>query len=260
MARTYNELTIKQLFISCGHYCPYPECAAELVELSGDEPIILGEIAHIEASSDVGPRGNPNLTARDRDRYANLLILCPTHHTLVDKAPDRFPSAVLRGWKSAAEERTRQQLAAGILSVTFAEISLICNAFADGALQLPSSPMVAVDPSRKMAWNGLTDGVRPFFTAGLALAPMIADYIGRQVQLAPSFARRLRAGFLTEYDRLVAAGEEPDSVYLGLISFGSAAVTSPQDDHHRRRILETAANAVLAHLFEICDVFEAPPA
>ncbi len=257
--RSYNTLTIKQLFIGCGHFCPFPDCSAPIVDFGGDEPVILGDIAHIEASSNDGPRANPKLTQRERDAYGNLLILCPTHHTLVDKAPERFPSATLRSWKSAAEERTRKQLMSGVVSVTFTEISQICNAFADGDISAPSTPMIAVDPSMKMEWNGLTGAVRPFFTTGLALSPMIADFIARQAQLTPSFPGRLRGGFVNEYERLEAEGGDPDSIYLGLVSFGSAAVTRPTDDLHRRQILETAAVGVLAHLFQICEIFEAPP-
>ena len=33
------------------------------------------------------------------DTYSNLILLCPTHHTLIDKADKDFPVPLLRQWK-----------------------------------------------------------------------------------------------------------------------------------------------------------------
>lgn len=260
MARSYLDSTVKQLFISCGHTCPFPGCTLTLIDYGSDPPTILGEIAHIEASSTAGPRGNANLSAKSRDAYENLIVLCPTHHTLVDKDPARFPTEDLRAWKAAAERSVRERLAIAVISISFAEIALICNAYADGTLGTASTPMVAMDPSEKMDHNRLTDRVRPHLTTGLAQAAMVADFLRRQGQIVPAFPARLRSGFLAEYDRLRSDGATPDDVFLGLITFGTTAAAVPQDSLERRFLLQVAAAAVLAHLFEVCDIFESPPA
>ena len=36
------------------------------------------------AESDDGPRANAAMSQKDRDSYPNLILLCPTHHTLID--------------------------------------------------------------------------------------------------------------------------------------------------------------------------------
>jgi hypothetical protein len=41
------------------------------------------------------------------DEYPNLILLCPTHHRLVDKAPADFPPKLLYQWKDQHEAFVR---------------------------------------------------------------------------------------------------------------------------------------------------------
>lgn len=258
MARNYSDLTLKQLFLTSGHYCAFPDCASAIVELTVAGPVILGEIAHIEGSSDDGPRPNPALSASARDAFPNLIVLCAHHHTLVDKIDSAYPAETLREWKLAAEKATAEKLSAGATSVSFAELQIVCNAFADGDVDLPSTPMIAVPPQAKMDTNALTDAIRPTMNVGLAQAPQAADYIRRQAQLSSRFPERLRAGFVREYDRLLGGGVTGDALFLSLIDFGANSAASPQTDSSRFFVIRAAAAAVLCHLFEVCDVFKVP--
>jgi hypothetical protein len=52
---------------------------------ASSSPVVIGEEAHIVAEEDDGPRGDPTMPVSDRNAYANLMLLCPTHHTLIDK-------------------------------------------------------------------------------------------------------------------------------------------------------------------------------
>jgi hypothetical protein len=45
---------------------------------------IIGHIAHIVGHSDTGPRPDPTISEQHRNGYANLVLLCPTHHAEVD--------------------------------------------------------------------------------------------------------------------------------------------------------------------------------
>lgn len=47
--------------------------------------LIVGEEAHIVAEADDGPRGNDEMPKSERNSYANIILLCPTHHTFIDK-------------------------------------------------------------------------------------------------------------------------------------------------------------------------------
>jgi hypothetical protein len=256
--RNYSPLTLKQLFLTSGHYCAYPGCVAAIVELTDGGPTVLGFIAHIEGSSDDGPRANHSLSSAERDSYENLLVLCGHHHTLVDKVDSDYPVEVLRGWKRAAEQATAEKLSIGAISISFAELQIVCNAFADGDVGLVSTPMVAVPPQDKMDANALSDAIRPTMNVGLSQATQVAEYIRRQAQLSSRFPERLRAGFVAEYDRLRLSGLVGDLLFLALIDFGANSASTPQTDMGRLFVIRAAAAAVLCHLFEVCDVFEAP--
>lgn len=54
--------------------------------------ISIAERAHIVAHSDRGPRADVSLPEAERGDPANIVLLCPTCHTKVDKAPDLFPA------------------------------------------------------------------------------------------------------------------------------------------------------------------------
>ncbi len=67
----------------------------------------MGEMAHIIAQSQEGPRGDG---VGGDDTYENLILLCPTHHREVDKAPKgTFPADMLREWKEQHELNISRQ-------------------------------------------------------------------------------------------------------------------------------------------------------
>jgi hypothetical protein len=67
-------------------------------------------MAHVIARSSIGPRGDG---VGGDNSYDNLILLCPTHHTLIDKAPaGTFPPDLLLSWKAAHESRISNSLVA----------------------------------------------------------------------------------------------------------------------------------------------------
>lgn len=78
-----KELDVKLLWGRSGFRCA--NCKVELTA-NGPEDTI-GEMAHIIAKSNDGPRGESDLTPQQRDEYSNLILLCPTCHRVIDKKP-----------------------------------------------------------------------------------------------------------------------------------------------------------------------------
>lgn len=71
-------------------------------------------MAHIIAHSANGPRGG---VKSGDDNYVNLILLCPTHHTIIDKAPEgQFTVERLLQWKATHERRIEESLAAQIFA------------------------------------------------------------------------------------------------------------------------------------------------
>lgn len=81
-----------------------PECNRDLFVFFEDGNITsVEELAHVIAHSDNGPRSEVTLDASARDEYENLLVLCPSCHSEIDKAPKQFPLDLLLKWKTSHE-------------------------------------------------------------------------------------------------------------------------------------------------------------
>jgi formylglycine-generating enzyme required for sulfatase activity len=93
--------TIKRLFSVAGNRCAFPGCTATLV--IGDT--VTAEICHIKAQSGGGPRYDPAQTDEERHAFENLLLLCPSHHKVVDQNPDEYTVERLCEIKVAHEAR-----------------------------------------------------------------------------------------------------------------------------------------------------------
>jgi hypothetical protein len=81
-----SDTTIKRLFARSGNRCAFPKCAVEIVQ--GDT--LVGEICHIKAARPGGPRYDPNQSAAGRHGYDNLILLCGTHHTVIDDDEEAY--------------------------------------------------------------------------------------------------------------------------------------------------------------------------
>ncbi len=91
--------TQKRLFAASAGYCQNPACSRELFDEADGKAFHVAEMAHVFAASSQGPRGRPYLSEAERGAFENLIVLCANCHTMVDKAPDAFPDAIMFGWK-----------------------------------------------------------------------------------------------------------------------------------------------------------------
>jgi len=102
------ELDIKKLWGLAAGRCSNPDCGIECIKFFAADPTIIGEMAHVIARQPKGRRGVPG---GGSNAYENLILLCPTHHTEIDKAPEgTFPVELLHQWKDAHERRIRDAL------------------------------------------------------------------------------------------------------------------------------------------------------
>ena len=88
-------------------------CQIPLVQPSSvpsGAPVIIGEECHIVAQKNLGPRGNSLLTTEERDRYENLILLCPTHHALIDSDVVKYTVEVLQEIKVQHEKQMKIRL------------------------------------------------------------------------------------------------------------------------------------------------------
>ena len=110
---------IKKLWGRAGGRCTICDCDLSPVEHDG----VLGEMAHIVASSTKGPRGDSELPAEDRDSYENLILLCPTDHTKIDDDPNAWSVDKLHSLKRQHEAAIRDKHENGLIPAFEADTS-----------------------------------------------------------------------------------------------------------------------------------------
>jgi hypothetical protein len=88
--------------------CSHPDCKEYLVfEASENDPVTVGEAAHIVARSRNGPRGEFRTPGQPVHTYDNLILLCSHHHTVIDRAHECYSVEQLHSWKAEHEAWVR---------------------------------------------------------------------------------------------------------------------------------------------------------
>lgn len=135
------EIKLRLFAESAGH-CQNPICLQPLfpVKMGGDKHI--AEMAHVIPHGEKGPRHEerPPSEEFETDSFENLMLLCPTCHTIVDKDPNSYSRSTLIEWKSkhlaalahrqgvrCYDERSE---VSGAVSVIMAENQAIWNEYA----------------------------------------------------------------------------------------------------------------------------------
>ncbi|MBY3167389.1 hypothetical protein [Rhizobium laguerreae] len=103
---TISTKTAKMLWGKAAARCSMRGCRKLLVidETETDDPALIGDMAHMVAESEDGPRGVSPLTQEERNRYANLILLCKNHHREIDEQPGEWPVDRLQSIKAQHEE------------------------------------------------------------------------------------------------------------------------------------------------------------
>ena len=83
--------SIKLLWANAGGRCSFTDCGMRLTveQAASSAPYILGEMAHIKGENEGSNRYDSSQTDKQRDSYENLILLCPNHHTLIDKIENK---------------------------------------------------------------------------------------------------------------------------------------------------------------------------
>jgi len=82
-----REKAIKLLWSNAAGLCSFTDCEERLTveQAAHSAPHTLGEMAHIKGKRNGTNRFDETQTDEQRDNYENLILLCPNHHTLIDK-------------------------------------------------------------------------------------------------------------------------------------------------------------------------------
>lgn len=110
----------KLLWGRAKNLCCFPKCPTPLIEdrpdaTTGDiNQTVVGEEAHIRSGRKDGPRYAPDYPADKVDTYANIILLCPTHHTIVDAhGGASYTASELERMRAVHEQEQRWEEADG---------------------------------------------------------------------------------------------------------------------------------------------------
>jgi hypothetical protein len=103
-ARNYTEGTKRALFRLARGTCYFPKCLKPVIEVVEGEPVVAMEIAHIRGAHKGSARFDESMTDEERALFGNLILLCSTHHKLVDRLhPGDYSVETLEQWKRENE-------------------------------------------------------------------------------------------------------------------------------------------------------------
>ena len=249
VSRKYPSSDVKYLYGAAAGRCAFANCRkfVLLPGSSGEKVKQIGKIAHIVAHSVAGPRGDPNYPADKLDTYENWVLLCPSCHDIVDAQPEKYSIEFLRTLKKDHEMWVDKALSTAMTKVTFSELAVAIKGIQAQGTSSDNSLTIVV-PEEKIQINHLSTQVRNRLVLGLMQAPLVQSFFIAMEKADATFERRVVNGFQKEYLRLRDAGETPDEIFDDLHRFSS--MNSPEFE------VQAAGLALLAHLFEKCDVFE----
>ncbi len=98
-----SDKTRKVLWGRSGNRCAI--CKNELVidATTQDNESVVADECHIVSSRPNGPRHDPSFPSEKIDSYDNLMLLCRTHHKMVDDQAATFTTDILRQMKANHE-------------------------------------------------------------------------------------------------------------------------------------------------------------
>ena len=184
------------------------------------------------------------MTDEQRNAYENLIYLCPTCHTKIDKQEADYPAESLLKTKHQHEEWVSQKLDDGMSSVTFVELEIAAKA---SGTYCPENDFHVIPPQEKIEKNNLTIKVHKLISMGLSRSTEVSSYLQKQAQLDDQFPERLKEGFKTKYLELKAS-VSGDALFMAILEFAQQG---------KNDFTQNAASlAILCHLFQLCEVFE----
>lgn len=249
-SRSYSINTIKKLYGASGAHCSRCKCKLIYPETSEDKSIQIGEIGHIVALSDDGPRADPSLTPEKSNEYGNLILLCANCHKLVDKQPNSYTVDDLKKMKKEHEEWVSKRLDISISNMGSAELEIAVRNIASrkyfnmeniGNFDL-------IDIKEKIIKNNLDEDVQALITKGLLGVNEVKLFITEYNKIDPEFIVTLESFFKEKYINLKKTNKNNNEIFFDLWNL----INNNNNDFNQ----QAASLSILCYMFEICEVFE----
>ena len=237
----------KIVIFKSGNRCAFPDCNKKLTidgTDEGDLDSIVGELAHIEGDKPNSARYNSSSEDNERNSPCNIIVLCNTHHKVIDDQPEKYTVEVLKDMKLRHEKWIDKQTTKELANISFLELGLVTKYLlstvdSDAVIEL-------IPPKEKIDKNKLSIEIENLIKMGLSRVTLVGDYIYNQPNA--EFGENLKQGFIEEYERLIGEGFTGDTLFNELFDFASRGTSDFK--------LRAAGLSILVYYFETCDIFE----
>lgn len=151
--------TLREIYLKSGNLCAFPRCEERMMNLDG---VFIGQVCHIEAAEDGGPRFNKAQSREDRRHVSNLMLMCYKHHKITDDT-ERYPVGVLNQMKADHEKK-------------FSDVvEKIRQSIVDVAAAQPIGNATSLKKINDLLWKNTPEQLQ----ATLALVNKLAFYLHR---------------------------------------------------------------------------------
>ncbi len=200
--RYYSAGTEEALHLLSGGGCYRPGCGEPTIRFDNGAPKKNVEVAHIHAFEKNGPREIPTMSKRDRNSFANLVLLCGICHKVVDGDEKRYPAVLLKQWKADRESKPRGSLA-GLRDLDRDSMEkLLDDAMAD--LREEMVKVAQMFPELAELLRNIIEGVPPLDPDSVGALSVAARQLGLPDH-APQLAMAARQLGLPDYAPQLAA-------------------------------------------------------
>lgn len=222
-------------------------CRRDLAGGDSDSESNLSEMAHVRGLAAGSARHDPSMDPDAVNRHANLILLCPDCHKIVDDNPDKYTADRLVAIKPKFEKWARRQLVRDSRMNSFAELEVVTKWMATASPVEPEGDYSVTPPLKKIKKNGLSHDARAWIEVGMSRSHLVGKYV--EAQPDPMFGERLKERFRKIYRHLREDegldGEDTFFCMLGMdANVSDIKAKTP------------SVLAVLVYLFEKCEVFE----
>lgn len=205
----------------------------------------VGQECHINAVSPGGPRPFQEGITTDPNAYDNWILLCPTHHKIVDDDPIEYTADVLRQWKLDRENEIIRGWQ--VAQFNFQELEEIITWLAE-TTDVPASNLLLTPIEDKIARNNLSLSTRKLIAIGIGFVGEAESYVNQISRTRPGFAYQLLGPLLTLYGNLKEDGISNDDLVSELVHFACG--------HSRIPSKWLAGIVLIAYFFERCDLLD----
>lgn len=237
------------LAFGTGGRCTLPSCNRPLArEEKHHGQVLVGQAAHIAGERPGSPRYDAAMTPEERNAPGNLIYLCPDCHRLIDRAWRNYPTNRLHAFKQEREQSVQQDRVAAMPRIGLAELNEAVRYFEAHPFTPAESDFHLIQPEEKLRRNGLGSSSRNLVRMGLAAAGQVRELVVAKSRSNPDFMSRLKHAFQGEYLRLREEGRRGDDLFTLMCAFADGGRHDP--------IAVAAGVALVAYLFETCEIFE----